>query len=88
MSTETYKYLKGFDIIAAFLLIAGGINWGLVGLFGFNLVEVIFGSMTAVSRFIYLLIGLAGLYDAIMWRSIQRRWECKLWPGVAESAAA
>lgn len=47
--------------IATVLVIVGGINWGLVGAFEFNLVEAIFGDMTAASRTIYVLVGLSAL---------------------------
>jgi uncharacterized membrane protein YuzA (DUF378 family) len=51
------------DWIALILVIIGGLNWGLVGLFGFNLVTFIFGYMTLLSRIIYILVGLAALYS-------------------------
>jgi uncharacterized membrane protein YuzA (DUF378 family) len=43
-------------------MIIGAINWGLIGALGFNLVTAIFGDMTAVTRIVYVLVGLAGLY--------------------------
>lgn len=49
--------------IALILLIVGGINWGLVGLFQFDLVAALFGGMTALSRIVYVLVGLAALYS-------------------------
>ncbi len=48
--------------MALIVLIVGGLNWGLVGFFDFNLVAVIFGDMTRLSRIIYSLVGLATLY--------------------------
>jgi hypothetical protein len=50
------------DWIALVLVIIGGLNWGLVGLFNFDLVAAIFGGLSAVSRVIYVLVGLAALY--------------------------
>ncbi len=47
---------------AVILVVIGAINWGLVGLFNFNLVAAIFGPLSPVSRVIYVLVGLAGLY--------------------------
>lgn len=47
---------------ALILVIIGGINWGLIGLFDFNLVSFLFGSMTTSSRIIYSLVGLSALY--------------------------
>ncbi|GAA0686292.1 MULTISPECIES: DUF378 domain-containing protein [Clostridium] len=55
--------MKTFDIIALLLVIIGAVNWGLVGFFQFNLVDTLFGTMSAVSRVIYALVGLAGLYS-------------------------
>ena len=54
------------DWIAMVLMIVGAINWGLVGAFGFNLVAAIFGDMTLVTRAIYVLVGLAGLWGLTM----------------------
>ena len=54
--------------VAAFIAAIGAINWGLVGLFNFNLVEQLaslVGSKDLVARIIYILIGLSGLYFAI-----------------------
>lgn len=51
------------DKIALILVIIGALNWGLIGLFGFDLVATIFGGQSAMlSRIIYALVGLAGLY--------------------------
>jgi hypothetical protein len=76
--------LKGIDLLAALILAAGGLCWGAVGLLGFNPVEAAFGVMSPISRLIYLLFGLAALYEIIFYRVIQRRWECKPWPAAAE----
>jgi uncharacterized membrane protein YuzA (DUF378 family) len=54
--------LKTVDYIALCLVIIGAINWGLIGFLGFDLVRVIFGDMTWVSRVIYAVVGIAGLY--------------------------
>lgn len=49
--------------IALLLVIIGAINWGLIGFFRFDLIANIFGGQTAtISRFIYAIVGLAGLY--------------------------
>lgn len=47
--------------IAMALVIIGALNWGLVGAFGFNLVEAILGSMPMIERIVYVLVGLAGI---------------------------
>ena len=49
------------------LLIIGGLNWLLVGLFDYNLVNAIFGSVSVIERIIYVLVGLAAIYVAAMY---------------------
>ncbi len=53
---------KGFDYLVLALVIIGAINWGLIGFFKFDLVAFLFGDMTWISRIIYAIIGLCGLY--------------------------
>ncbi len=53
---------RNAGIAALVLTIIGALNWLLVGLFRFNLVTAIFGDMTVLSRIVYVLVGLAGLY--------------------------
>lgn len=53
---------RALDYTALTIAIVGALNWGLVGFFGFNLVAFLFGSMTWLSRIIYGLVGLCGLY--------------------------
>lgn len=60
------KKLTILDWVALVLVIVGAINWGLVGLFSFDLVAGIFGSMALIARIIYALVGLAGLYLIFM----------------------
>ncbi len=54
--------MKTLDWTALILLIIGGINWLLVGVFDFDLVAAIFGDMTPLARLVYTLVGLAALY--------------------------
>lgn len=54
--------MKGLDYTVLTLIIIGAINWGLVGFFGVDLVAVICGSMSILSRIIYAVIGICGLY--------------------------
>ena len=54
--------MKIIDTIALILIIIGAINWGLIGIFQFNLVETIFGGFNAIARIIYTLVGIAGLW--------------------------
>ena len=49
--------------IALVLTIIGAINWGLIGLFNFNLVATIFGAEHIISRIIYVLVGIAGIIN-------------------------
>lgn len=53
---------KFIDCIALTIAIIGAVNWGLIGLLDFNLVAFLFGSMSWISRIIYALVGLCGLY--------------------------
>lgn len=64
------------DWIAIPLLIVGGLNWGLVGLADFDLVAALFGEMSALTRIIYILVGisaLCGIYTLIHVRSAEKR---------------
>ncbi|HEX9664501.1 MAG TPA: DUF378 domain-containing protein [Patescibacteria group bacterium] len=60
------KKLSTLDWVAVVLLVIGGLNWGLVGLFSFDLVAAIFGDMSVLSRIIYVLVGLSALYVLAM----------------------
>ncbi|MCI8567248.1 MAG: DUF378 domain-containing protein [Lachnospiraceae bacterium] len=53
---------KGLDYFILALVIIGAVNWGLVGFFRFNLVTFLFGEMTTISRIVYAVVGIAGLY--------------------------
>lgn len=65
-SVETHRAVRSpIDWVAGALVIIGGLNWGLVGLFNFDLVAGIFGVMSPVSRIVYVLVGLAALYCLI-----------------------
>ena len=50
------------DCTALTVAIIGAINWGLIGIFKFNLVEFLFGGMGWLTRLIYILVGISGLY--------------------------
>ncbi|MFZ5364519.1 MAG: DUF378 domain-containing protein [Patescibacteria group bacterium] len=54
--------MKVLNWIVMILVIVGGLNWGLVGFFNFDLVATIFGDMSIVSRVVYVLVGLSALY--------------------------
>ena len=78
--------MKKLDVAAAVLLVVGGLNWGLVGAFQFDLVAALFGPMSALSRVVYVLVGLAAAYQALQWRGIQRRWSAMTLDPRAERA--
>ncbi|NMM62869.1 DUF378 domain-containing protein [Clostridium sp. P21] len=54
--------MRTLDAIALILVIIGALNWGLIGFFNFDLVAMIFGTMSSFTRVIYALVGIAGLY--------------------------
>ena len=53
---------KGFDYFVLTLVIIGAINWGLIGFFRFDLVAFLFGNMSWLSRIVYGIVGISGLY--------------------------
>ena len=54
--------MKTLDYVLLALVIIGAINWGLIGFLQFDLVRMLFGYMTILSRIIYAVVGLSGLY--------------------------
>ena len=54
--------MKVIDKIALVLIIIGALNWGLIALFNFDLVATLFGDMTVISRIVYGLVGISGLW--------------------------
>ena len=66
--------MKLVDILAAVLLVIGGLNWGLYGLFELDLVASAAGAGTVFAQLVYTAVGLAALYQVLSLRSIQRRW--------------
>ena len=70
--------MKKIDVIAAALVIIGALNWGLAGVFHLDLVAAVFGmrfgETSGLSAVVYGLVSLSGLYQAVTWKSIQRRW--------------
>jgi uncharacterized membrane protein YuzA (DUF378 family) len=65
---------KPVDVVAYVLIIVGALNWGLIGFFNFNLVAWLFGEMSTISRIIYALVGLAGIYGIVALPGMLRRW--------------
>lgn len=71
--------MKTLDVIAAVLLVVGGLNWGLVGLFQFDLVAALFGGVDSVlSRIVYTLVGFAAIYQIAALKGIWSRWSVQL----------
>jgi uncharacterized protein len=70
--------MKKLDILAATLVIVGGLNWGLVAIAEFDLVAALvgleFGETNAASRVVYGLVGVAALYQVAQQSAIRRRW--------------
>lgn len=70
--------MKVIDIVAAVLLVVGGLNWGLVGLLNFDLVATLtganFGETNFLSRLVYVLVGASAAYQAFGLKGIQHRW--------------
>lgn len=57
--------MKALNIITLILVIVGGLNWGLVGLFSFDLVAAIFGEGSALSRIVYIFVGLSAAWQLV-----------------------
>lgn len=57
--------MRAINLITLTLLIVGGLNWGLVGLLEFDLVAALFGEMSALSRIVYVLVGLSALWQIV-----------------------
>ena len=55
--------MKALNLITLILIIIGGLNWGLVGLFDWNLVAAIFGFSPILLKIVYVIVGLSGLWQ-------------------------
>ncbi len=62
--------MRILNIIALTLLIIGGLNWGMVGLFQLDLVATLFGTATLLSNIIYILVGIAALYSIYLFKPV------------------
>lgn len=58
--------MRAINVLTLVLLIVGGLNWLLVGLFGFDLVAALFGEMSPLSRIVYSLVGLTALWQLLV----------------------
>lgn len=68
--------MKTLHMVAFLLLAVGGLNWGLVGLFKFNLVSAVFGSMPALEMLVYILVGVSAA-----WLLVTHRGDCRVCSG-------
>ncbi len=70
--------MRKLDVLAAVLVIVGGLNWGLVALAEFDLVAALFGltfgETNAITRVVYGLVGLGAAYQIAQQAAIRRRW--------------
>ena len=62
--------MKTLNAVALVLVIVGGLNWGLVGLFDFNLVAALFGVDSWFSNLIYILVGIAAIYSIVLLKPV------------------
>jgi len=67
--------MRTVDVIAAVLVVVGAMNWGLVGAAHTDLVALLCGAGSILSSVVYVVVGLSGLYQALQWKAIQRRWQ-------------
>jgi len=65
------RIMKHINLIAMVLLVIGGINWGLVGIFNYNLVTSLLGDASMMTKIVYALVGLCGLYEGFQF--LQKR---------------
>ena len=64
--------LSTLDWVALVLVVVGGLNWGLIALMDLDLVAMLFGDMSMVSRIVYGLVGVSAIYVAVMMKSYSR----------------
>jgi uncharacterized membrane protein YuzA (DUF378 family) len=71
--------MKQLDVVATVLVVVGALNWGLVGLAGFDLVAALFGmrfgETSPLTAIVYGLVGLAGVYQVVAFKGMPRRWQ-------------
>lgn len=60
-------------IVALLLVVIGGLNWGLVGLLGFDLVAALFGKMSILARIVYILVGVSAIYVLTMLGQLSKK---------------
>ena len=73
MEEKEVLTMRGLDYTALTIVIIGAVNWGLIGFFSFDLVAFIFGNMSWISRIVYGLVGICGLYLISLYGRISDR---------------
>lgn len=66
---------KGLDYTALIITIVGAVIWGMIGLFNWNVVSVLFGSGSWIGRIIYVIVGISGLYTLSFFGRISEKSE-------------
>ena len=66
--------MKFLDVLFCLLLIVGGLNWGLIGAANLNVVEMLCGVGTMLTRVIYCLVGVSAIYKIFQCRAMHDRW--------------
>ena len=61
---------KNLHMVSFLLVVVGALNWGLIGLLNFNLVETLLGSMPALENLVYVLVGLSAVYTTATHRDL------------------
>ena len=64
--------MNALDILAYLLVMLGGLNWGLIGFFSYNLIDTVFGKGSGLSRTMYALIGLGAVYMLYTFMKVNR----------------
>jgi len=80
------KKLNAWDWIALILVLIGGLNWLLIGLFGFDLVGAIFGTMSVTTRIVYILVGAGFVYMLFILGKLEKREQVKATPVASPEA--
>lgn len=75
--------MKALHIVAFILLVVGGLNWLLVGLFETDLVATIFGEMSVISKIVYVLVGLSAIVELFTHKKDCKKCESKASPAAA-----
>lgn len=56
------------------MVVVGALNWGMVGLFRYDLVAALLGDATVLTRLVYIVVGVAGVFQVLQWKAIHHRW--------------